>query len=234
MRPEPSKIENPIALIAPAAAAARPRLRLGIGARLALGLAVVAAVMAIGHGLATKTTWQAVQSLRAMQDEHEPRARRAAAVVAALAAYDRSVIEYLHGDRRAESQPIIGSADELDRSVNHFFNDAAAPAITAPDVQLRIEIAHHIAQGEKLASLAAKRAAWLERRRALLDALQRRVAAAGGKGLAIADEQVVLRRSLAELGSALNAVRSSADDLAAGAPADQEFSAVRARHPAEL
>jgi diguanylate cyclase (GGDEF)-like protein len=234
MRPNPSEIQNPIAPLPPVAARARARLRLGIGSRLALGLAVVAAVMAIGHGLATETTGHAVQSLRAMQIEHEPRARRAAAVVANLAAYDRAVIKYLHGDHQSDSESITAAADELDRSVNHYFNDAPAPSITAPDVQLRIEIARHIAQGGKLASLAGKRAAWLERRHLLLDGLQRRVASAGGNGVAIADEQVVLRRSLAELGTALNAIRGNSGEPEAVEREEKEFSAVLARHNAEL
>ena len=69
-------------------------------------------------------------------------------------------------DRAFES--IDAAGDELDRAVNQLFQlrrrrrcDSGRP------LQLRIEIAHHIAQGEKLASLAAKRTAWLARRRAL-------------------------------------------------------------------
>ena len=179
MRPNSSEIQNSPATAPPVQQRARTPVRLGIGSRLALGLAVVAAVIAIGHGLATETTRQAVQSLRRMQIEHEPRARRAAMVMETLAAYDRAVIEYLHGDRQADFESITAAAEELDRSVNHYFNDAPAPLITAPEVQLRIEIARHIAQGEKLASLAAKRTQWLERRRDLLNGLQHRVASAG-------------------------------------------------------
>jgi diguanylate cyclase (GGDEF)-like protein len=234
MRPNPSELHNSPAPLPPAAAHAHARARLGIGSRLALGLAVVAAVIAIGHGLATETTRQAVQSLRNMQIEHEPRARRAAAVMETLAAYDRAVIEYLHADQQADLQSITTAADELDRSVNHYFNDAAAPAITAPDLQLRIEIAHHIAQGGKLASLAGKRAQWLAHRHALLDGVQHRIASAGGSGLAIADEQLVLRRSLAELAAALNSIRSNSGEPEALEIKEKEFSAALARHNAEL
>src|ERR1700724_105460 len=46
--------------------------RLGIGSRLALGLAAVAAVILVGHGLATQTTREAVEAVRSMQSEHEP------------------------------------------------------------------------------------------------------------------------------------------------------------------
>jgi diguanylate cyclase (GGDEF)-like protein len=64
--------------------------------------------------------------------------------------------------------------------------------------------------------------------------VQRRIAGAGGTGVAVVDEQVILRRSLAELGTALNAIRSSF-----GAPdvldrQEREFSATLARHSAEL
>lgn len=233
MRPNLYELQNSPASVPPVAARARTRMRLGIGSRLALGLAVVAAVIAIGHGLATETTRQAVQSLRSMQIEHEPRARRAAAVMETLGAYDRAVIEYLHGDRQADFESISAAADALDRSVNHYFNDAPASVITAPEVQLRIEIARHIAQGEKLASLTGKRTQWLERRRDLLNGVQHRVASAG-TGLAIADEQIVLRRSLAEVGSALTAIRGSSAESETLESQEKEFSAVLARHTAEL
>lgn len=209
------------------------RLRLGIGSRLALGLAVVAVVILIGHGLATETTRQAVQSLRSMQVEHEPRARRAAAVMRSLGDYDRAVIEYLQADRQADFESIALAAGALDLSVNHYFNDLPAPPITAPELQVRIEIARHIAQGEKLASLAGKRAQWLERRRDLLNALQHRVSSAGA-GLAIADEQILLRRSLAEVGSALTTIRGSSGESETLETQERQFEAVLARHSADL
>jgi diguanylate cyclase (GGDEF)-like protein len=210
------------------------RVRLGIGSHLALGLAAVAVVIVIGQGLATETTRQAVQSLRTMQLEHEPQARRAQAVSDELAAYDRAVIEFLQGDHESAADGIGAASDELDRAVNHYFNDAPAPTMTAAALQLRIELAHHIAAGARLVGSAAKRTDWLERRHALLDGVQRRIAGAGGTGVAVVDEQVILRRSLAELGTALNAIRSSF-----GAPdvldrQEREFSATLARHSAEL
>jgi hypothetical protein len=91
--------ENPVQTADPAApvrrssrpAAARRSFRLGIGARLALGLAAVAGVILIGHTVATETTRKAVEAVRSMQQDHEPIARRAGAVVEKLVAYDRAV-----------------------------------------------------------------------------------------------------------------------------------------------
>jgi diguanylate cyclase (GGDEF)-like protein len=233
MRPEPPERHDP-SLTLPSVVTSKPaRVRLGIGSRLALGLAAVAAVIVIGQGLATETTRQAVQSLRSMQLEHEPHARRAQVVTEKLAGYDRAVVEFLQGDQPAVAS--IGDAgDELDRAVNHYFNDAPAPLMTPAATQLRIELAHHIAVGEKLAGSAAKRTGWLEQRHALLDAVQRRIAGAGGTGVAIVDEQVVLRRSLAELATALNAIRGSFGASEVLDQQEKEFSATLARHNPEL
>jgi diguanylate cyclase (GGDEF)-like protein len=234
MRPDSAEQHDPTVAIAPVVRRTPARLRLGIGARLALGLAAVAAVIMIGHGLATENTRRAVEALHSMQVEHEPQARRAEAVMEKLANYDRTVIEYLQAEHPAAFESITAAGDALDLAVNHYFNDDPPPPITADAVQLRIELAHHIAQGSKLASLAAKRAEWFARRRVLLDGLQRRIASAGGTGVALANEQVLLRRSLAELASAIDAIRASF-----GAPekldqGDKEFRAALARHDAEL
>ena len=234
MRPNSTEAHDPTVSLAPAAPRTPARVRLGIGARLALALTAVAAVIMIGHGLATENTRRAVQSLHSMQIEHEPQARRAEAVMEKLAAYDRAVVEYLQGDHQSAFESITSAADELDLAVNHYFNDIPAPLATADAVQLRIELAHHIAQGSKLASTASKRSEWLARRNVLLDGLQRRIASAGGTGVAVANEQVVLRKSLSELATALNALRSSYGAPEALEQKEKEFGAALARHSAEL
>ena len=223
-------------LTAPAAVAPRrgARLRLGIGARLALGLAAVAAVILIGQGLARQNTRLAVQALRDMQLETEPQARRAATAVSKLEGYDRAVIEYLQSDHQTALDSTTTAGDELDLAVNHYFNDPPAPVATDDMVQLRIEIAHHIGQGGKLAALAGKRAEWLSHRHVLLDGLQRRISSAGGSGVAVADEQIVLRKSLAELATAMNGIRSSLDEPEAMTRAEHEFETALERHTTEL
>src|SRR4029077_2366474 len=107
----------PIAPVTPRRTAS---VRLGIGARLALALATVAAVITIGHGLATENTRRAVESLHSMQIEHEPQARRAAAVMEKLADYDRALVEYLQADHQAASDSITAAADAVDLAVNHY------------------------------------------------------------------------------------------------------------------
>src|SRR3984957_17415429 len=168
MRPNSSEADYPTVQTVPMAPRRPARLRLGIGARLVLALAAVAAVIVIGHGVATENTRRAVESWHRMRVEHEPQARRAEAVMGKLADYDRAVTEYLQGDHQSAIESVAAAGDELDLAVNHYFNDTPPPLETPESVQLRIELGHHIAQGEKLAAFASKRAEWLARRRVLL------------------------------------------------------------------
>jgi diguanylate cyclase (GGDEF)-like protein len=234
MPPDFSEANGPTASALPRAPRMPARLRLGIGARLVLALAAVAAVIMIGHGVATEDTRRAVQSLHSMQIEHEPQARRAEAVLGKLANYDRAVTEYLQGDHPSAIESVTSAGDELDLAVNHYFNDPPPPLPTAETVQLRIELGRHIALGEKLADSAAKRTEWLARRHGLLGGLQRRIASAGGSGLAVANEQLLLRKSLSELTTALNAIRGSSSAPEALEAPEKEFGAALARHEQEL
>ena len=115
--------------------AGRFRLRLGIGGRLALGLAAVSAVIVWGHIQASRTTRIAVESVRSMQTEHEPRAQRASAVVESLLAYDRTVTEYLQSGHSADLTRITNASNALDAAVLTYFQrpaDQAALATTPP------------------------------------------------------------------------------------------------------
>ena len=136
MQPNASEPHDPTVPSAPVAERAPAPLRLGIGARLALALAAVAAVIMLGHGLATENTRRAVQALHSMQIEHEPQARRAETAMEKLANYDRAVVEYLQGDHQSAFESITAAGDELDLAVNHYFNDAPAP-LASPARRLR-------------------------------------------------------------------------------------------------
>ncbi|HUI63147.1 MAG TPA: diguanylate cyclase, partial [Steroidobacteraceae bacterium] len=212
-------------------------LRLGIGSRLAVGLAAVAAVIVVGHYLATRTTRLAVNAVRSMQTEHEPRAQRASAVVSTLIAYDQAVVEYLQAERTPSYATITDAASALDAAVRAYFEpaDQSAPSSEAvAGAELRPRIASHIDHGRELAKHASQRAEWLEQRYAALDRVQQRIASAGGGGLAINGTQVIANRSLSELASAINAVRGNFAAPAVLSRREQEFEEVLQSHGAEL
>ncbi len=216
-----------------------PWLRLGIGGRLALGLAAVSGVILWGHILATRTTRIAVEAVRSMQTEHEPRAQRANAVVESLVAYDRTVIEYLQGSRGAGLNGITAAGDALDAAVLTYFQGpgietAASPSSTPPAAQLLPQLTLHMEHGRDLARHAAQRAEWLEERYGALDRVQQRINSAGGNGLAISGTQVVATRSLAELAAAINRVRGNFAPSAVVAQREREFEAALTAHAAEL
>jgi diguanylate cyclase (GGDEF)-like protein len=217
-------------------------LRLGIGGRLALGLAAVCAVVVWGHILATRTTRIAVEAVRSMQTEHEPRAQRASAVVESLVSYDRAVIEYLQSGRSSGLGGIAAAGDSLDAAVLTYFQSsegqrseaAVTKASTPPGAQLLPQLTSHMEHGRDLAKHAAQRAEWLEQRYAALDRVQQRINSAGGAGLAINGTQVVASRSLAELASAINAVRGNFAPSPVIAQREREFVATLGTHTPEL
>jgi len=227
----------------------RRGLRLGIGGRLALGFATLAAVILGGHLLANRTTRIAVDAVRAMQTEHEPRAQRASLVVEALVAYDRVVTEYLQEGTASDFGTITSAAAALDTALGAYFQRptaaraaqdgstpaaATAPGGQTPGAQLLAPLTSHIEHGQELARHASQRADWLEQRHAALARVEHRIASAGGGGLVINGTQVVANRSLAELAAAIGAVRANVDNTALSARREKDFGSVLAEHRAEL
>jgi diguanylate cyclase (GGDEF)-like protein len=207
--------------------------RLGIGWRLGLGLAAVAAVLVAGEQMAARTTRDALAALVSMQKE-QPLTESAGAVLEKLLAYDRAVGEYTHAPSGAGLAAITTAGEALEGAVGHYFADSPPPALTAAAQGLHTQITRHIATVRELTERGAERARWAEERQAALNRVYHRIVTAGGAGLAINGTQVVARRSLAELESAINAVRGSADSGAALARRERDFTASLSGHLEEL
>ena len=212
---------------------ARRRLRLGVGAHLALGLAAIGAVVLAGQVIAKRTTRTAMQAVHSMQSEYEPLAQRAAAIIAKLAVYDRKVAEYLKSDRAADLAVLGSAATELTNAVDAYFATPGAQR-SADAAALPARLADHIARGRGLADHAGQRNQWLERRRALLEAVSHRIASAGGGGLPVSDSEVLARRSLAELTAAMAGLRANQDSAEAAPAAERNFQTLLRAHQSEL
>lgn len=224
---------QPRSWLARALTAARwPGPKPGIAAHLGLGLTVVAVVILAGHALSSNATHQAAEAVLRMQMQQEPLARRATGVVEALTAYDRAVgaAITLGGTARLE---VAGR--QLLAAVNGYFASDPPSLTSASALSLRQEVVVHIRAGMDLAQATAERARWAQQRHEALDRVYERITSAGGAGLAINGTQVIAQRSLADLASALSAVRG---DLDAPAPLarqrERDFWMQLARHDAEL
>jgi diguanylate cyclase (GGDEF)-like protein len=193
----------------------------------------VAAVLVVGDLLATRTARDALQAVRNMQSVHEPLASRASAVLVRLVDYDRVVGEYLQANNGADFAAITTAGAAFEDALGGYFDGTPAPRVTVAALELRAELTRHIAAGRSFASRAAQRAQWVEERRVALDGVYRRIASAGGSGLAISGTQVVARRSLAELQAAIADVRGNADP-ATIEQRERRFTTVLGAHAAEL
>jgi diguanylate cyclase (GGDEF)-like protein len=207
---------------------------MGIGSRLAIGLTAVSAVILIGHTLASQKTRKAVEAVQSMQQEHEPLARRAGAVQEKLVGYDRAVSEYVQAGRAPDLSAIDAARDALAASVKDYFEGEPRPFVTPAGTDLRSRINVHVEKGRTLAQETRQRAEWLARRHALLESVQKRFVGAGGAGIPLDGDQVFARRSLAELVTAINAVRGALAESNAVVQREKEFEATLSRHAAEL
>src|SRR5882762_2561377 len=165
--------------------------RLGIGWRLGLGLAAVTTVLLLGEVLATRTTREALEAVRSMQNEHEPLANSANAVLESLLAYDRAVDEYMQAHSWDDFSTITQAGEALETAVADYFGSSPPPPVTATGIGLRLQLTRHIANARQLASRAAQRAQWVAERQAALNQVYQRITSAGGSGLAISGTQVV-------------------------------------------
>jgi diguanylate cyclase (GGDEF)-like protein len=214
--------------------AQRPRLRLGIGSRLALSVALIAGVILVGHLLARRTTLNAVEAVRSMQTEQEPRARSASAVVEKLVAYDRTVTEYLQSSKGPGFEGISAAGGELDAAVSSYFGQRAATVTAPADIELRTRLSSHVDRGRDIAKNATQRATWVEERHDALARVEKRITSAGGAGLAINGTQVVAMRSLSDLSAAIAALRGDVEVPTVTAKREHDFEAALTAHNAEL
>lgn len=210
------------------------QLRLGIGGRLGLGLTAVATVLIVGEMLTARTAREALDAIHSMQDEHEPLASRASAVMEQLVAYDRAVGESVQARSAADFASLAEAGDTLEAAVGNYFKGKPSPSPDLQAIRLRGQLTRHIANARQFASRAAQRVQWAQERQAALNRIYQRIASAGGSGLVINGTQVVARRSLAELEAAVDAVRGEPGSSSTVAQREREFTALLAAHGAEL
>jgi diguanylate cyclase (GGDEF)-like protein len=208
-------------------------LRFGLGGRLALGLAAVGAVVLGGHFLTGRATHQAEEAVRDMQREYEPLARRAGTIIERLAAYDRNTAELLKSAGAGGQTDASTAESQLTTAVASYFG-SLDPVEAAKGTALRQAITSHISHGRELSAHATERTSWVERRHALLQAIHRRIASAGGTGLSIGDGEVFARRSLSELVTAIGTLRAMPDTGDAAARAERDFASAMTRNNPEL
>ncbi len=209
------------------------RLRLGVGGHLGLGLAAVGSVVLLGQVLASHTTRAAVQAVRDMQAHDAPLAMSAGAIVEKLAAYDRTVSEFLESGVQSDTAPLTTAEHDLTAALDGYFKLPGADAAALP-ATFSERIARHVAEGRSLAERSHERQKWQGRRRVLLDGVRRRIASAGGEGLPIGGNQLFARRSLAELDEAINQLRAEPDTGQGAASAEARMRSLLRAHESEL
>ena len=210
--------------------------RLGVGAHLALGMAIMGAVVLVGQVVTNRITDTAVEAVSSLQLRYEPEARRASSIIEKLAAFDRQVEESLGAEggstqaKRSDEVELETATTDLARAMNASFPVSQG----RNQMRLKQQISAHITAGRDLAGKSGQRQQWLTERHQLLEAEGRRIEKAGGAGISIANNQVQARKSLVELSQAAAALRAVVDLGEAAAHAERDFAAALDRNNAEL
>ena len=198
-------------LPAPEATPAPPRasrFRLSLGAWLALGLMAIMVVCLTGNVLVQRSTRLATQNAARVQEELEPLAHRARTLADAIGAFDRTVLTYLKPGSRQDRAAIESARLTLQDAVAEHLKHLRPQFTVDPRDDLSKVLEEHENAGVALMDQFDRRAELLASCWSLMDALGQRVASAGASGLRVG-ENVMARRSLSELGQALDAVRDS-------------------------
>jgi diguanylate cyclase (GGDEF)-like protein len=182
--------------------------RLSLGAWLALGLMAIMVVCLTGNVLVQRSTRLATQNAARVQEELEPLAHRARTLADAIGGFDRAVLTYLKPASRLDRAAIESARAALQTAVEEHVKHVRPPIGIDPSGNLPDALSEHERTGVALMDQFDRRAELLASCLSLMDALGQRVASAGASGLRVG-ETVMARRSLAELGQALDAVRDS-------------------------
>ena len=198
---------------APDPGSRRHAWRLGVGAHLALGMAIMGAVVLVGQVVTDRITHTAVEAVSSLQLRYEPEARRAGTVIEKLAAFDRQVEESLgpEGSSREAKRSDQADLETATRDLTQAMNASFLEPQGRGQMLLQQQISAHMTAGRDLAGKSGQRQQWLSERHQLLEAEGRRIAKAGGAGLSINNNQVVARKSLVELSQAAAALRAVVD-----------------------
>ena len=144
--------------------------RLGVGAHLALGMAIMGAVVLVGQVVTNRITDTAVEAVSSLQLRYEPQARRASAIIEKLAAFDRQVEESLGPEggstqaRRSDQVELETATTDLGQAMNAAFLLPQGRS----QMLLKQQISAHISAGRDLAGKSGQRQHWLSERHQLL------------------------------------------------------------------
>jgi diguanylate cyclase (GGDEF)-like protein len=191
------------------------RLRLGVINWLLLGATAVVAVLLVGNRLIQQRAAESAASIVSLHSEADPIARASLSLGVAVQDFESAVTAILQSPATEDGADAARAAAQLDDAkllLQQTRDDLQGVKLSATLNALLDSIA---VDGGTLLRLDA------ERRRALrnyshgIAALAARVRQAGGNGIWVG-EQNVARRSLTELGIAVNAIRAAVVEVGPG------------------
>jgi len=201
--------------------ARKKSLRISLGAWLSLGFLGIAGVFLGGNLTIQQSTRQATQEVSLVQRHYEPVARLSRELGDSLAAFDRAILQYVEGGAKTGRDEIDAAHLRIARTMAQQAEMQLTPGDIEAVAALHLEVGRHQQRGAELLEKRERARQMLASSWALLSAASARISKAGAMGLSVGDN-VLARRSLADLAQSIDAVRSRlTDQLAGGAMAEK-------------
>jgi len=202
----------------------RDKLRLSLASRLALGFALIAAVLLLGYAAAQRDLHAAIATLRQTQTAQVPLTRVADTLTYRVVAFDRAVLAEVRMPGEDSRASVSEAENALFASLDSYVD--LQPSAAAEIARLRGETQEHTRLGWSLIDLGAERQAALNEIRGVLDQLTRRISTAFSLDAQLPDPALA-RREYAELELELGRLRTAFNGYLVSGP-QQTDTALRA------
>jgi diguanylate cyclase (GGDEF)-like protein len=214
--------------------------RLSLGGYLVIALAAVLFVLLAGMRFAQQSTRETAALVGSVETRYEPVLRLSRELGEAVIVFDRQVLEMSEPASGVSADAVKASGERM-LSIVEEFARLAPSELTGAESRLRLRLRDLQRQGFAIAELDRQRSAAAHRSLVALDGLAARTERAGN-GVESGD-QVLARKSLADLSRSAAALRAStirlfaAPSAASAADANRDraaFAALLQAHAAEL
>jgi len=201
------------------------RIRISLAGYLAIGFMAVLVVLLVGFRWAQQSTREATQLVAGVESRYGPIFRVARELTDAIAAFDQDIIGLSTAMSQEELARVRPSAARLRTALYNFERlEAATPDLPGSTIEERV-VAFRT-EGLGLGDLYRQRAAEMHRSLDAVDTLANRSARTAA-GIESGD-QIVSRKSLAELARAVANLRDSVTTALAAAPSGSDSSVLHA------
>jgi len=193
--------------LAPKLSIIRRGLRLGVATRVGLGFAAAACLAVAIDQITQRTSEHAAVRAAVVEAAHEPLVRSAQQLTDALADFERTVFDHLEGGSSLSATRVDEAAARLAAEVDTYTALAERQPVPLDPMQLAEEVRTYDRHAREIVQLVRQRRSLVRKYWASFDALDTELELRSGATSAGHAREIVARRSITELTTALDGIQ---------------------------